>query len=735
MNLKQLLFLKGAGDSGRELSFTYTLGAYIERFGSDPYVRTACSPFVSSNPNKYVAGYVVNQEYYTIQNKLQDGIDKYPIRFGDANKIILDVPDYIRATVFFVTSLEKTGGYAKFIDGDINPYDSNVPFGKREIVIPEGADSFGFSLFYPDGLITDDIMKSIKVKAIKADWIERLITGNPVSFMPNAERNLLKFDVPLICSQSGSGDPSPSNVRPITGYSGIDISHFSTNEVVATAAESTSNGLNWKVTADGTVIYNGKPTAYSGRNVGNYYVKGNETIHCYLLGDIDNIKFDDAMIFDESGTRLATVSSGWSGKKTPQNQGTLDLSEYPTAYRVQITVCRNQNNVDMNGVCIPVVGENLSIPNSYNIAFPALGKNLIDDSIKYQYSNYTVAVGNEYDFTIPLSEGSYTISADFLNGANYGAYIREKNDNANTELWYSGSGISKKTFTIPKDGLYRLWFYSGAGADADNVVHVQIERAINTLQNKTAVRGATSIYIGQDTADAYPNHLVAGTVYSMAYECDGTNTPQIYIQENGGSAVLAGNRKQFTFSPGKTGDYRMYVYVQGGVTSVTNFQLSTVTEYEPYNNTVYGGTLDVATGVLTLTHAYRKYVGASSEQWYDNSSHPGCFVTQWAEVKNKGVTMCNVSPANNNAGDFPAYGYVYNQNSSDNVRTHIVDEALTVSQFKSWLAEHPLELVCSLINSVTVQLDPVTIQTLIGTNTIWTNTNGSNTIKYLKKEG
>lgn len=734
MNLKQLLFLKYASGS-RELSFTYTLGAYIERFGSDPYVRTACSPFTGSSPNKYAAGYVTNQEYYTIQNKLQDEVNKYPIRFGDANKIILDVPDYIRATAFFVTSLEKTGGYAKFIDGDINPYDQGIPLGKREIVIPEGADSFGFSLFYPDGLITDDIMKSIKVKAVKADWIERLITGNPVSFTPNAERDLLKFDVPLTYSQSGSGDPSPSNVRPITGYSGIGISHFSTNEVVATAAESTSNGLNWKVTADGTVIYNGKPTAYSGRKVGNYYVKGNETIHCYLLGDIDNIKFDDAMIFDESGTRLATVSSGWSGKKTPQNQGTLDLSEYHTAYRVEITVCRNQNNVDMNGVCIPVVGEDLSIPVSYNISFPALGKNLIDDSIKYQYASGTLAIGNQYDFTIPLKAGTYTLSVEFLNGAHYGAFYREQNDGSASTIWSSDSEYSSLSFTIPKDGMYRLWLYKAAGAPAENVGHCQLERAINMLQNKTAVRGATSIYIGQDTADVYPNHLVAGTVYSMSYECDGTRSPQVYIQENGESAVLAGNGKQFAFSPAKTGDYRMYVYVQDGVTSVTNFQLSTATNYEPYINTVYGGTLDVTTGVLTLTHAYRKYVGASGEQWYDNSSHPGCFVTQWAEVKNKGVTACNMSPANNNSGDFPSFGYVYNQNSSYNIRTHLVDEALTVSQFKSWLAEHPFELVCPLINPVTVQLDPVTIQTLIGTNTIWTNTNGSNTIKYLKKEG
>ena len=738
MNLKQLLFLKGAS-VGREISFTYTIGAYIERYGSEPYMRTACSPFNGSNPNKYAAGYVVNQEYYSIQNKLEDEVDKYPIRFGDANKIILDVPDYIRATAFFVTSLEKTGGYAKFIDGDINPYDSSIPLGKREIIIPEGADSFGFSLFYPDGFITDDIMKSIKVKAIKADWIERLITGNPVSFTPNAERDLLKFDVPLTCSQSGSGDPSPSNVRPITGISAINIWHK--------------------------------------------------------------------------------------------------------------------------------------------------GKNLIDDSIKYQYSSASLAVGNQYDFTIRLKAGTYTLSTEFFNGAHYGAFIREEHDPSQTEIWYSGSGLTSKSFTIPKDGMYRFWFYRSGGVYPENIGHcqielgdeattyeaynegttyqiafpalgknlfdanddkklaysssynkysvvngnivltgnstggyimpclpnttytysvtstytgtnlayrvyasdeyptslssmeqimnvlssnsantfttgatikwlvigfyysysssigtitlsnVQVERAINILQNKTAVRGVTSIYIGQDTANVYPNHLVTGTVYSMSYECDGTNIPQIYIQENGGSAVLAGNGKQFTFSSGKTGDYRIYVYVQGGITRVTNFQLSTITKKEPYNNTVYGGTLDVATGTLTVEWMI------NSKKWKElTASTVGETMSQRLMNFDREVVVAGASGASS-ANICNVAKYLWN--GLDNTTPHFyTGYSPTDNVYRAYVImpndidiETVITIVSRLVTPYTVQLDPVTIQTMIGTNTIWTNINGSNTIKYLKKEG
>ena len=41
--------------------------------------------------------------------------------------------------------------------------------------------------------------------------------------------------------------------------------------------------------------------------------------------------------------------------------------------------------------------------------------------------------------------------------------------------------------------------------------------------------------------------------------------------------------------------------------------------------------------------------------------------------------------------------------------------------------------VCELNTPVTVQLDPQTIRTLAGANTVWSNANGDIEIKYIKK--
>ena len=142
------------------IPFEYKIGAYIASYGNVPYKRTSCETY----NNSFACGFVTGQEYKAIQNKTSDGIDKYPIKFGSTSKIRFVVPNNLRVTVFFVDSNVSAGGYAKWIDGDANAYDSNVPVGPREVTVPEGADSFGFSIQYPNsGTITDEIMKSIKI--------------------------------------------------------------------------------------------------------------------------------------------------------------------------------------------------------------------------------------------------------------------------------------------------------------------------------------------------------------------------------------------------------------------------------------------------------------------------------------------------------------------------------------------------------------------------------------------
>lgn len=154
--------------------------------------------------------------------------------------------------------------------------------------------------------------------------------------------------------------------------------------------------------------------------------------------------------------------------------------------------------------------------------------------------------------------------------------------------------------------------------------------------------------------------------------------------------------------------------------------------------TIYGGELNAITGVLTVTMAYREFNG--SEAWGGDNTPRQQFVIQWSDVANaqidgKSVIACNMAPpANYGYSDTPPYGSVYNtRGAAYNIRTHIVEEDMTLAQFKELLAENPLELVCPLATPYTVQLDPVTVKTLVGKNNVWSNTNGTNIVKYMKK--
>ena len=52
---------------------------------------------------------------------------------------------------------------------------------------------------------------------------EYTVTGNPATFSTNLIQPLQAFEIPFLPVQSGSGDPSPSNVRPISGWAGLTI--------------------------------------------------------------------------------------------------------------------------------------------------------------------------------------------------------------------------------------------------------------------------------------------------------------------------------------------------------------------------------------------------------------------------------------------------------------------------------------------------------------------------------
>lgn len=97
----------------------------------------------------------------------------------------------------------------------------------------------------------------------KADVITETASGDIVTFSDGADDMIMRSLVVNIDPvQSGSGDPSPDNIRPISGWTEVNVTRAGKNLLPPHAVGTvTSNGITWTVNADGTVTANGTATA------------------------------------------------------------------------------------------------------------------------------------------------------------------------------------------------------------------------------------------------------------------------------------------------------------------------------------------------------------------------------------------------------------------------------------------------------------------------------------------
>lgn len=142
--------------------------------------------------------------------------------------------------------------------------------------------------------------------------------------------------------------------------------------------------------------------------------------------------------------------------------------------------------------------------------------------------------------------------------------------------------------------------------------------------------------------------------------------------------------------------------------------------------TVYGGSLDLTTGVLTAEWAGFAKTWADGESATDMGSgitrkaYPMVDNLQTGTAKN----MCNIAPysANENAD----VHFYYSGSGSTNRKCRLFLPTETDGST-------PVVVITNISVPLTWQLTPQQIQTLIGDNVIWSDTNGSNTAVYLKK--
>lgn len=150
---------------------------------------------------------------------------------------------------------------------------------------------------------------------------------------------------------------------------------------------------------------------------------------------------------------------------------------------------------------------------------------------------------------------------------------------------------------------------------------------------------------------------------------------------------------------------------------------------------VYGGSLDLVSGVLTIDWAYKLYTGASDEDWKTESISAGrnfyiATPSEWKRNTTSATLACNLA---NSVGTLASGVAKISASGNLNVCIGSIIDAGSIGEFKTWLAENNLQIAVKLNNPITVRLDHHSIKAIKGTNTVSTNTTGDLTVKYYDK--
>ena len=164
---------------------------------------------------------------------------------------------------------------------------------------------------------------------------------------------------------------------------------------------------------------------------------------------------------------------------------------------------------------------------------------------------------------------------------------------------------------------------------------------------------------------------------------------------------------------------------------------SAVTDYEPYiekdisinwqdtAGTVYGGTRDVISGVLT---ADRETFSLNGSTAISSISELTNVIRFWAytdsrfqlpDAEHVTKIMCDRLVRTTYSADTPSYGVADAYPSTLIIKLPIGTCEATVEGIRAYLQSNPLQFVLPLANPVTYQLTPQEVITLLGTNNIW----------------
>ena len=332
------------------------------------------------------------------------------------------------------------------------------------------------------------------------------IIGNPAVFQTNVAKPLSGFTIPFLPVQQGTGDLSPDNVRPITGWSGAKFTRsgknmflYNADNVKQNNAVSGSTQLGTRavyhtgIFADGQTTfslsaYRKNADAPTGRNLNyGWFIGGVASSKGYFIKETEEVEVNTN---PSAGAEIVLITT---------NDNVSTMQSNIQKYNIQIEVGSSASPyAEYTGA-------------SYPVTFPATGKNLCSLGDK------TVTRSQKFSLGATLQPGTYTLSI-----------------------------VATSTDTDDNRCLVSIW-------DGETVV----------------------------ATHDFPRNERHSWTFTAQSEF---NAIYLYASDSWGHGE--GDTATFTDVMLNTG--------------------STALPYEPFTNTVYGGTLDAVTGVLSVERCHVK---------------------------------------------------------------------------------------------------------------------------------
>ena len=251
-------------------------------------------------------------------------------------------------------------------------------------------------------------------------------------------------------------------------------------------------------------------------------------------------------------------------------------------------------------------------------------------------------------------------------------------------------------------------------------------------------RGEIKATSGWSASDYIP--VKSGETYTLSnYNPDGTAANHAFycVDKSFLSRIPAAGNNTFTVPSGA-----YYVRVSIKTENLTGAQLelgTTATAYEPYQGdtyavtfpaeagTVYGGTLDVTTGVLTVDRGFVDMGTLNWQGWEESGSAIfNAPVVGKVELRTSALICSQYKP------DYTVHTWADLENGEitggGNNNVYIRDiRYSTVADFKTAMAG--VQLVYELATPITYQCTPTEVKTLLGANNIFADT-GAVDVEY-----